>query len=110
MPQISILDNVKFICEPKDITFKANYNYTGTITVSLNLNEVRAVSLELQTKEVPIREKDYFAIARRLCNLFMQLNEDDLYDLCDPYMVGLNIHKNLKKVMTRSGILVWSKN
>ena len=104
------MDNVKFICEPRDITFKAKYNYNGTATASLSLNEVSAISLEMHTKEVPTSEEDYFAIAQRLCNLFMRLYEDDLYDMCDPYMAGLNIHKNLKKVMTRTGSLIWSKN
>ena len=107
---LAVVDNAKFLCDPRNITVDVKYNYSGTVTVSFNLNGKSAFNLELRTRTIPKKEKDYYDIVKRVCNMFVNLEEDELYDICDQYMIGLNIHRNIKNVINRSGTTVWSRN
>jgi len=107
---LKILDSAKFLCDPRNITIKIKYNYTGATIISINLNDKEALSIELHSKAVPKKEEDYYNITKQFCNMFVDLEEDDLYNICEHYMLGLNTHRNLKKVINRSGFVIWSRS
>ena len=107
---LKVLDSAKFLCEPRNITIEVKYNYTGTITINLKLNDKSALSIELRSDIIPKKEEDYHSIIKQFCNMLINLKEDDLYNICEHYMMCLNIHRNLKKVINRSGLTIWSRN
>ena len=67
---LAVVDNAKFLCDPRNITVDVKYNYSGTVTVSFNLNGKSAFNLELRTRTIPKKEMTVITYIRQkiLCS------------------------------------------
>tara|TARA_R110000824_G_scaffold14726_8_gene62479 strand:+ start:3157 stop:3438 length:282 start_codon:yes stop_codon:yes gene_type:complete len=60
-------------------------------------------------EKFPTKEKEYEDYVKRFCTHFLTYKENDLYDCAENYMAALNAHRKLKKVLNKSGKLIWTK-
>lgn len=91
------------------MTVEVEFSLKRSVMISLCIDNVLATKLEFRTAAFPKKERDYYEVIKNFINSFMNLAEDKLYNISESYMPALNIHRNLKKVLTRSGKLIWSR-
>ena len=109
MAKTSLMKKAKFICEPQNVNVETEFNLNRSVTVSLLLDNVLAVKLDFKTDIFPKKENDYYEIINNFFNSYTSLEESDLYNISTSYMPALNIHRNIKKVLTRSGKMIWNR-
>ncbi len=109
MSKTNIVKKINLICEPNNITVDAEFVYRRKIIVYLKLDDVLAVKYEIRTDIFPSDESDYYDTIKLFLDSYIKLKEDYLHKISESYMPALNIHRNIKKVMTRSGKLIWTR-
>ena len=108
-----ILRNVKYICDPRSITIEANFPLSSRyVELLIKINNVPAYNQHYRTNSYPAKKEDYDQYIKRFCTSFMNFtdSEIDYYTNADEYMLALNVHKNLNKVLHKSGVVVWTRN
>jgi hypothetical protein len=107
-----ILRHVKYICEPRNITIEANFPLSSRhLELEIKVNDKLAFKQYYNTKNYPAKKEDYDQFVKRFCKSFMYFTDDeiDYYTSADEYMLALNVHKNLNKVLHKSGVIVWTR-
>tara|TARA_R110000824_G_scaffold3106_2_gene14242 strand:- start:9193 stop:9531 length:339 start_codon:yes stop_codon:yes gene_type:complete len=104
-----ILRSVNLLCDPRNMNIEAEFPVDGRyIIVTLIVDGKSAYSSYYNTtNSFPKKEKEYDIFINKFCNRFLSFSENELYGVAENYMTALNAHRNLKKVLSRSGRVVW---
>ena len=95
------------------MTVEAKFPLTSThVEIELKINDKLAFKQVYNTRNYPAKKEDYDKFVKRFCNSFMYFTDDEIgyYTNPDEYMLALNAHKNLNKVLHKSGIVIWARN
>jgi len=105
-----ILRHAKYICEPRNITIEAGFPLSSRhIEIEIKIDNKLAYKQYYNTKNYPAKKEDYDQFVKRMCKAFIYFTDDEIsyYTSDDEYMLALNAHRNLKKVLHKSGAVVW---
>tara|TARA_R110000824_G_scaffold235420_1_gene424231 strand:- start:112 stop:468 length:357 start_codon:yes stop_codon:yes gene_type:complete len=108
-----ILRHVKYICDPRNITIEMIFPLISRhIELELKINDALAFKQYYNTKNYPTKKEDYDQYVKKFCKNFMSFTDDeiDYYTNSNEYMLALNAHKKLNKVLHKSGTVVWTRN
>ena len=110
MAYSQILRNANFICAPNNMVIDVEFPISSrNFVITLKVDNTIAMKSRYNTTVFPKKQNDYDDGIVSFCTYFMLLEEDDLYSHAENYMCALNAHRNLKKVLSRSGKTVWEK-
>ncbi len=107
---VNIIRKANYVCEPRDITIEIDLPVNSRrLFISLKVGNKLAKKSSFRFEDFPTKEKEYDEYVKRFCTAFLLYTEDDLYDYTDNYMAALNAYRNLKKVSSKLGKLIWSR-
>ena len=105
-----ILRQASYICDPRNMLIEVEFPISSRyVILVLKVDNKIAKTSTYSMLRYPKKHEEYDRFVRIFCNNFLNYTEDDLYKIADEYMPALNAHRNLKKVLNRSGKLIWSR-
>jgi len=105
-----ILRHVSYICEPRNINIEVHFPVNSRhVIISLIVDNKVAKKTAYFMTDFPTERDTYDYFVEKFCNNFINHTEDQLYMHSKEYMLALNAHRNLKKVLYRTGKKIWER-
>jgi hypothetical protein len=107
-----VIRHVKYICEPRNINVEVTFPVNSRhVNLSIKVNDKPAYEKQYLFYSYPTKQNEYDWMIAVFCSNFVNLSHDELelHTDEDKYMLALNAHKFLNKVLYKSGNVVWSR-
>ena len=107
-----IIRHVKYICEPREINVEVAFPINSRhVDLSIKVNDKPAYEKQYSFHSYPAKPNEYDWMIAIFCSNFVNLSREELdfHIDEDKYMLALNVHKFLNKVLHKSGKVVWSR-
>lgn len=108
-----IVRHVKYVCEPRVINVEVDFPVSSRhVILTIKLNNKAAYTRKYLLQDYPTKKNEYDLIVAIFCSNFINFTKDELdyYTTDEEYMLALNAHKNLNKVLHKSGNIVWTRH
>ena len=112
MPRISPIRNMSYVCDPQNITIETSYP-PGAPRLKVNLFVDNKLILEGEYRiSFPDKQEVIHKRVRTFCVGLSTFTEQELEDyiMDERYMGALYAFRHLKKVRSKTGRLIWSRD
>jgi len=106
-----IVRQASYICEPRNISIEVEFPVNSRhVFISLIVDNIMAKKSAYFIMDFPTKKDAYDHLVEKFCNTFINYTENQLYAHAKEYMPALHAHRNLKKVLRRSGKKIWKRS